>query len=785
MKFLKIIAPHFSVEEVAELARRHFGLTGKVDLLYSERDQNCRLREDSGQTWTLKIASVEEDPAIIDCQLQVMQHVLDVDPALPIPRVRHALNGSPAVTITGKDGASHVFYVLTYLPGQLLGDAPVTAEALSAQGAAVARLGRAMRGFFHPAPAMRDLLWDVRLLPSLLPHVEKLPDPQRRQQAKTIIGHFAADTLPRLKTLRAQLVHADVNESNMLVDPSDPARVTGIIDFGDIIHATLVQDIAAIAAERPFGEMPVLDGIAEVVRGYNSVTRLEPEEADILYDMIIARLLLTPLINAWRASETPEEPGYMHTWTDAVFRVMDALQEAGPNKATDAIRMACGMSLLGAAGSNSPVKDAPRLDQLIERRKRSMGSKLYVFYDPPLHIVRGEGVWLSDASGRRFLDAYNNVPHVGHCHPQVVEAITNQVRILNTNTRYIGTQVLDYSERLGASLPGNLKVCAFVNSGSEANDIAWRMAKVYTGNRGGLTMEYAYHGITDAIDAFSPSGHYSRDVAPHMRTLTSPDDYRGPYRRGETGLAARYADAADHAIASLHEAGMAPAAFMVDSTFLTNGMPNVPEGYLQLVFAKVRAAGGLCIADEVQSGFGRMGAHMWGHRHHGVTPDIVTIGKPAGNGHPMGVVITTPEVMDAFLRETAFFSTFGGNNVSCAAGLAVLEVIEREHLVDNATSTGAYLKQGLRGLMDRHELIGDVRGSGLSVCIELVRDRDSLEPAKAETDRILNLMRDEGVLVGNEGIHGNIVKIRPPMVFRKEHAEMVVDAMDRALTKMK
>ncbi|MBE9553290.1 MAG: aminotransferase class III-fold pyridoxal phosphate-dependent enzyme, partial [Proteobacteria bacterium] len=248
--------------------------------------------------------------------------------------------------------------------------------------------------------------------------------------------------------------------------------------------------------------------------------------------------------------------------------------------------------------------------------------------------------------------------------------------------------------------------------------------------------------------------------------------------------ATRYAAHADEAIESLQQAGLAPAAFMVDSAFLTNGAPNVPDGYLKSVFAKVRAAGGLCIADEVQSGFGRMGAHMWGHAHHGVTPDIVTIGKPAGNGHPLGVVITTPAIMECFLRETAFFSTFGGNNVSCAAGLAVLDVIERERLVENAGKTGAFLKQGITALMDRHDVIGDVRGRGLSLCIELVGDRNSLAPARAETDRILNLMRDEGVLVGNEGLHGNIVKIRPPMVFGKEHAELVVNALDRALSRL-
>ncbi|MBE9552000.1 MAG: aminotransferase class III-fold pyridoxal phosphate-dependent enzyme, partial [Proteobacteria bacterium] len=581
MKFLKIIAPRFTLEEVTELAARHFALKGQIDLLYSERDQNFRLREAGGDAWTLKIASVEEDPAIIDCQIECMAHILAVDPTLPVPRVRPSVDGATTVTIAGADGAAHVFYALSYLPGQLLDEAPVTAGALAAQGAMVARLGRAMRGLYHPAPAGRELLWDVRLLPRFLAHAGKFPEPERQRQACGIIEHFAADTLPRMKALRAQLVHADVNEANMIVDPEDPARVAGIIDFGDIIHGTLVQDIATIAAERPFGDMAPLDGIVEVVRGYNAVTPLEPAEADILYDVIVSRLLLTPLINAWRAAETPDEPGYMHSWTDAVFRTIDALQDVGRDKATAAIRRACGLST--AAADDAPAGEEAQVDELIERRKRTMGSKLYVFYDPPLHMVRGEGVWLTDASGRRYLDAYNNVPHVGHCHPHVVEAITRQVRTLNTNTRYLGTQVLEYSERLGASLPGDLKVCAFVNSGSEANDVAWRMARAFTGNGGGLTMEYAYHGITEATDAFSPSGNYSGAVAPHMRTLVSPDDYRGPYRRGEPDLATRYAAHADEAIESLRQAGLAPAAFMVDSAFLTNGAPNVPDGYLKSV----------------------------------------------------------------------------------------------------------------------------------------------------------------------------------------------------------
>jgi 4-aminobutyrate aminotransferase-like enzyme len=277
----------------------------------------------------------------------------------------------------------------------------------------------------------------------------------------------------------------------------------------------------------------------------------------------------------------------------------------------------------------------------------------------------------------------------------VADAIAAQTRILNTNTRYLGTHLLDYAERLGALTGGALTACAFVNSGSEANDIAWRMAREWTGNWGALTQEFAYHGITEAIDALSPSALRDARTPDHVRTILGPDGYRGPFRHGTPDMGRRYAEDADRAIASLAEAGMKPAAVIIDSAFLTNGVLEPVPGYLAAVFEKVRAAGGLCIADEVQSGFGRMGGHFWGYQQHGVTPDFVTIGKPAGNGHPIGVVLTRPEILDHFLNQTAFFSTFGGNNVSCAAGLAVLGEIRDRDLVANASTTGARFKAGL------------------------------------------------------------------------------------------
>jgi 4-aminobutyrate aminotransferase-like enzyme len=421
------------------------------------------------------------------------------------------------------------------------------------------------------------------------------------------------------------------------------------------------------------------------------------------------------------------------------------------------------------------------IQQLLARRREFMGSQLYMFYDPPLHLVRGEGVWLYDAQGRAYLDVYNNVPHVGHCHPHVVEAIARQAGRLNTNTRYLYDEVLDYAERLTATLPAGLDVAAFVNSGSEAVDLAWRMSKAHTGQRGAVVMEEAYHGWTDAVEALSPAGKPDSAMAPHVMTLMAPDAYRGRYGANIADRAARYAADADRAVDSLQAAGLQPAAFIADPGFCTNGIHEPLSGYLGRVYDRMRAAGAVCIADEVQTGFGRTGGSMWGFAMHSVTPDIVTMGKPVANGHPLGVVVTRREIMDSFMSRTSFFSTFGGNNVACAAGMAVLDVLEKEQLQASALKVGEHLKAGLRGLMKKHDLIGDVRGMGLMIGVELVTDRKALTPATKETKRVLNLMRDHGVLVGYEGRDVNIVKVRPPMPFKIEHADQTVDAMDKAL----
>jgi len=805
MKFLRAEAPQFTLSQVEALLARHYGLGGQLKQLYSERDQNFRLtvvQQAAGaqqRNWTVKIANAEEDPAVIDCQIGAFAHIAKIDPGLPVPHVLPTLSGAAKTRIESDSGTVHYLYVLSFLPGQVVEVEKLPPGMPARLGHMLARLGQALRDYDHPAARGRELLWDLREAPRYLAEVGRLERAEDRDMATGILTHLRDSVLPQTLALRHQLIHGDVNEQNLLINPAAPYEITGIIDFGDMIHAPLVLDIADLAADYLIAPQDVLTTLCDAVAGYHAITPLQEAEIALIYDLAGARLLLAPLINSWRAQETPDAPGYIQIYTESSLAACHSLQKIGRDAATRALRQVCGLPAEAAATPTAPSDAtaglAPTAATILRRRRQVLGSTLSLFYDQPLHLVKGEGVWLSDPAGKRYLDCYNNVPHVGHCHPYVAEAIIAQVRKLNTNTRYLGEEVVEYSERLGRSLGGlgpggkavgnKLSVCAFVNSGSEANDIAWRIAKAYTGNGGGLTMDYAYHGITEAIDAFSPANSMSGKIAPHMRTLIAPDPYRGPYRHSERNdLASLYASDTDQAIASLARDGMKPAAVMVDSAFMTNGVLEVMPGYLEQVFAKTRAAGGLCIADEVQSGFGRMGGFMWGHRHHGVTPDIVTIGKPAGNGHPLGVVITTPEIMETFLKQSSFFSTFGGNNVSCAAGLAVLDVIEHEHLVENAAHTGTYFKQGLAKLMDKHEVLGAVRGTGLAIGVELVLDRKTRLPARHQTARVINLMRDEGVLIGSEGLLGNVLKIRPPIVFQRDHADIAVAALDKALTKL-
>lgn len=419
---------------------------------------------------------------------------------------------------------------------------------------------------------------------------------------------------------------------------------------------------------------------------------------------------------------------------------------------------------------------------LLERRFRVLGHRATLFYDPPLHIVRGEGVWLIAADGRRYLDAYNNVPHVGHCHPRVVDAIHKQSSTLNIHSRYLDEVMVRYLERLTAKFDPALSMAALCCSGSEANELALRIARQCTGGRGVLVTDFSYHGNTAALSEISTAYIGAARPGKYVRTFHAPDPYRDRQGRDDASLAKIYASEVKRQIEAFAEDEVKFAALVLCTALSSEGLPELPRGFMAQAIEYVHDAGGVFIADEVQAGFGRFGEWMWGHELLDVRPDIVTLGKPMGNGHPLAGVISTSELIERFSRETMYFGTFAGNPVSCAAGMAVLDVLEDEGLLTNATIVGHYLIRGLRELQSKHTVIGDVRGKGLFIGVELVKDRQSKAPSRDLVREVLNSMRRDGVLIGSTAPGHNVLKIRPPMPFSKANADQLVDALDKVLS---
>jgi 4-aminobutyrate aminotransferase-like enzyme/Ser/Thr protein kinase RdoA (MazF antagonist) len=440
-------------------------------------------------------------------------------------------------------------------------------------------------------------------------------------------------------------------------------------------------------------------------------------------------------------------------------------------------------TLLGIPAAVFPPPAPNKADTLAERRKR-LGYNLSISYREPLKIVRGLGVYLYDDEGQPYLDCVNNVAHVGHCHPHVVAAGQRQMGVLNTNTRYLHDSIIEYARRLTATLPEPLSVCFFVNSGSEANDLALRLARAATGQFDMVALDVAYHGHTQALIEVSPYKHAGpggSGAPPFVQTVVMPDPYRGPYRGYGAASGRAYAAHVQAAIEAVQAQGRGVAGFICESLMGCGGQIVFPDAFMATAFGHVRAAGGICIADEVQTGLGRVGSHFWGFQTQGVVPDIVTVGKPAGNGHPLAAVVTTPAIAQKFANGMEYFNTFGGNAVSCEIGLAVLDVIEREGLQASALDVGNYLMDRLRELTADHALIGDVRGLGLYIGAELVLDRATQQPAGEHASYIADRMRDLGVLISTDGPDHNVLKIKPPIVFSRANADRLVDSLAAAL----
>jgi 4-aminobutyrate aminotransferase-like enzyme/Ser/Thr protein kinase RdoA (MazF antagonist) len=765
---LETTAPNFPPARVKESIQELFGLEGDLSPLESERDQNFCLTTQNGEKLVVKIANKAEKKEVVDFQIKALEHIAVADPGLLVPRVIPSMNGKAIEVIQAKDGSQHLIRVLTYLTGRNPYENPTHFPLLRATGKYLARLGLALRGFFHPA-ADFELLWDAKQASKLKQYVDYVPDPQQREMVTYYLDRFDRLVLPKLPTLRAQIIHNDLGPDNMLVSEDDPGKITGVIDFGDMVHSPLVIDVADTMTSMMYRSTHPLEHAKEYLAGYNEITPLEPVELSLLYDLCAIRMTMSIIIAHWRVTIHPYNEEYIMDGLERIWDTLVKWRALDPEHVTRSFFRICGFwELAGQEEKPATKKETPQAH--LKRRDELLGPCYYLFYERPLHIVRGEGVWLYDIDGSRYLDVYNNVPHVGHCHPHVVNAISKQARKLNTSTRYMHSLILELAGKIKQRMPDPLSVCFFVCTGSEANELAWRMAKVVSGSSGVMVTKNAYHGNSSATILFSPEELPADKIPSHIETIfapTSNTDFKDP----DSGIG--------DAIKALDKKCHSPAMLLVDTIFSSDGVFTSPKGYLDTLFAITRSAGGLCVADEVQAGFGRLGKHFWGFEFDEVIPDIVTMGKPMGNGHPLAAAVTTPEISQALADETGYFNTFGGNPVSCAAGLAVLEVIEKEGLQRNALEVGQYIQDKIIEMRTDHPQIGDFHGSGLFIGIEIVKEDDSPDPQKAED--VMNHMRENGVLIGTTGPLSSILKIRPPIVFQREHADILIQAMKKAV----
>ncbi len=760
--------PRFGPADALTIAEQTFGLHAATARdLGSERDQSFLLLDaDERPTAVLKVSNVAEDPATLDMEARAVLHAARVDPTLPLAIPWRAPKAGDSDDPAGRraaiDGADGPHQVRLYdvLPGRQRTD-PLTLSdtALAGWGETTARLGRALRGFFHPR-AQRTMLWDVQHATRTRAFVDTIRDAHQRELVTRVLDRFEVTVAPKWPSLRAQVVHGDLTTDNALTDAA--GRIIGIVDFGDMSHSALVVDLVSALDSLVTDRDDPFRVARLVIDGYQRVTLLEPIELRLMGELLAARSAVTIAISSWRSSHGLEDAGFAERYNATAARTIEAI-------------LAVGWDDLGRRFGADATPEPDRA--LRDRRARVMGPALEpLTYEHPIHVAEASGVWMTDTTGRRFLDAYNNVPCVGHAHPRVTAAIARQARRINTNMRYLHGTAIELAERLVATCPPGLDTVMFVNSGSEANDLAWRLATTFTVHRGGLCNAFAYHGISDAIAPLSPETWPGGRRPEHVETWPAPDRYRGRDQQPDGFTAA---------VERLAARGIAPAAVILDGVLTSDGFAEAESSYVAELVRRTHAAGGLWIADEVQGGHGRTGSAMWSFQRFGIVPDLVTLGKPMGNGHPIGAVITRREIAARFAAETVFFSTFGGNPVSAAAALAVLDVLDDERVLERVNDAGEQLRGAIRDVATRHPVLGDTRGPGLAIGIEVVVDPVAKIPDPALAGAIKEGMRERGVLVGTCGAAGNVIKVRPPLAFTAAEVPIFAAALEEALVALR
>lgn len=656
--------------------------------------------------------------------------------------------------------------MLSFLEGKFLGDVEHTETLFQSFGISLAELDINLRNFKSHTLMAREWEWDIQYVDLNKKYINDIPSAKDRSTVRYFMQQFEENVRSLLPQLRKQIIHNDANEWNVLTKNGE---VSCFIDFGDLTYSPLINELAVAITYACYDKDKLIEWASIIIKSYNSKLPLEEKEIKVLYYLIAAQLVIS-VCNSAHSRITDPENTYASSSEKSAWKMLYAWLSINPINAENHFRAAIGL-----------IAEKPKpLEEVVKRRHQHISPILSLSYDDPIYMDRSAFQYMYDTYGNTILDAYNNIPHVGHSHPKVVEAGQRQMAKLNTNTRYLYDQLSEYAEKLISKFPPSLNKVFFVNSGSAASDLALRIAKIHTGYEKIMVMEHGYHGHTQAATEISdykfnnPKGQGQKDF---IIKTPIPDTYRGKYTTNDGSAGKMYAQ---EAIEQIINSDLPVAAFISEPIVGCAGQVPLADGYLKDLYPAVRKQGGICISDEVQTGFGRLGDYFWGFEAQDVVPDMVIIGKPMANGHPMGAVICTNEIAESFGKGVEFFSSFGGNPVSCAIAHSVLDVIEEEKLQENAKIVGSFYKSLFIGLQNNYECIGDVRGSGLFIGVEIIK-KDSLYPDPKLASIIKNELKNLNILISTDGPYDSVLKTKPPLCFTKENAQSVVANIDKVL----
>lgn len=755
------------MKSIKLLLKKEYQIEAKeIEVLVGYANLNYKVKDANGSRYILKEYEFDEElMELISAESYVLS-ILD-------KKFRGAFPETVSTTrcefyVENKESnKTKIFRLLSWLDGTFLFDVLHTNELLLSFGEFLAKMDIELMNISSASIKARRIEWDLQYLLELNDRVSYISDAETKKYIQHFLIQYKENVVHLIPGLRKSTIHNDANDMNVL---ARNGMVSGMIDFGDMVYAPLINELAVAITYMLYDKADPIQTACQMIQAYHKVLPLQQIEVDQLYYLIAGRLCMSLLNSAYSSRNEPGNE-YISVSEKGAKDLIKKWITINPVYAQNEFRKVSGFN---------PEK-VSSIDDALEKRFKHISKAQSVSYKKPIRMAGASFQYMYDVYGNTFLDAYNNIPHVGHQHPKVVEAGQKQMARLNTNTRYVYDLLANYSERLLDKFPKPLNKVFFVNSGSAASDLAIRMAQTYSGSKNLMVMEHGYHGHTRlGIDI----SHYKfgrkggKGQADYILKAPIPDTFRGEFKKNDGTAGKQFAK---QAINLLNNYPDKIVAFIAEPVVGCAGQVPLAKGYLNELYPAIRAQGGVCISDEVQTGFGRLGSHFWGFELLDVVPDIVVLGKPMGNGHPMGAVITTDKIANSFDNGMEFFSSFGGNPVSCAIGMAVLDVIEEEGLQQNALETGAYFKQLLKELKNKHDSIGDVRGEGLFLGLEFISDTETLLHNTILANHIKNEMREKHILVSTDGPMDNIIKMKPPLCFNKNNALTVVESIDEII----